>query len=220
MIKVFTFDGDGCLFDTREHVIRITHKAAESLGSLTTPQLISDAFSAGLPLPEVFRRAAPNIKDPHKMVERFYDFDRSEGYESIRAFSGSHVALKLLGELKIPRVLVTNRDESTYAILEHTKLIELVDDVITTDDVPAHLHKPDPYGLLMGIQRAGGIPEESAFMGDTAGDIETGIRAGVAAKIGFTEGFSTKQQLLDAGATDILSGWECVPAFIATHETR
>ena len=60
--------------------------------------------------------------------------------------------------------------------------------------------KPDPTDTLDVISKMGAKPERTAFIGDTAVDIETGKNAGVAAYIGVSWGFRDKSELLSAGA--------------------
>ncbi len=214
MIRLFAFDGDGCLYDTKEHAITATYSAAMSLGSLTTRNSIHKAFSEGLGLKKIFRLAAPNA-DPKVMVERFYEFDEIQGYDSIRAFRGARETLQELKRKHIERALVTNRNHpSTLDIIAATGLSDCIDDIVTADDLPPDKHKPDPAGLHMVMQAADIAGDETAYMGDTPGVIVTGLKAGVRLTIGFTEGFASAEQLISAGAHQLVSSWRFVPSIL------
>lgn len=59
--------------------------------------------------------------------------------------------------------------------------------------------KPDPTGALQLAQRLGRRPEQCAFVGDSAVDMQTANAAGMYA-VGALWGFRTAGELIDAGA--------------------
>ncbi len=72
--------------------------------------------------------------------------------------------------------------------------------VVTCNDVATH--KPNPESLDLALARLGVTPDESLVLGDHTVDMEAGVNAGVAERIGVTHGFSTRDELLASGATD------------------
>jgi beta-phosphoglucomutase-like phosphatase (HAD superfamily) len=82
--------------------------------------------------------------------------------------------------------------------------------VVTCEDVATH--KPDPEGLLLGIQRLGAQPNDCMVFGDHRVDMQAGVNAAVDQRIGVTHGFDDSEALLAAGATDIVTS---LPEFIA-----
>ncbi|MBN1811258.1 MAG: HAD-IA family hydrolase [Anaerolineae bacterium] len=63
------------------------------------------------------------------------------------------------------------------AILEREGLRDAFDVIVGGEDVAEH--KPDPAGLLTAIERLGGVPESTLYVGDSVTDAETAKRAGV-----------------------------------------
>jgi phosphoglycolate phosphatase len=62
-------------------------------------------------------------------------------------------------------------------ILRREGLQELFDVIVGGEDVSRH--KPNPEGLLVAIERLGGSPSGSLYVGDSVTDAETARRAGV-----------------------------------------
>jgi len=62
-------------------------------------------------------------------------------------------------------------------ILERENLLEPFDVIVGGEDVSRH--KPAPEGLLAAIERLGGSPSGSLYVGDSVTDAETARRAGV-----------------------------------------
>jgi phosphoglycolate phosphatase len=62
-------------------------------------------------------------------------------------------------------------------ILGREDLLEPFDVIVGGEDVSRH--KPDPEGLLAAIERLGGSPSGSLYVGDSVTDAETARRAGV-----------------------------------------
>lgn len=72
--------------------------------------------------------------------------------------------------------------------------------VVTCEDVATH--KPHPESLNLAMERLGVSPDEVLVFGDHTVDMEAGVNAGVAMRVGVTHGFSARDELLAAGATD------------------
>jgi phosphoglycolate phosphatase len=62
-------------------------------------------------------------------------------------------------------------------ILGREDLLEPFDVIVGGEDVSRH--KPDPEGLLAAVERLGGSPSGSLYVGDSVTDAETAMRAGV-----------------------------------------
>jgi phosphoglycolate phosphatase len=62
-------------------------------------------------------------------------------------------------------------------VLGREELLEPFDIIVGGEDVSRH--KPDPEGLLVVIERLGGSPLGSLYVGDSVTDAETARRAGV-----------------------------------------
>jgi len=62
-------------------------------------------------------------------------------------------------------------------VLRRVDLLEPFDVIVGGEDVSRY--KPDPEGLLVAIERLGGSPSGSLYVGDSVTDAETARRAGV-----------------------------------------
>ena len=63
--------------------------------------------------------------------------------------------------------------------------------------------KPDPAAPLLIASELGFSPEESAFIGDSEVDVQTGLNAGMLA-VGCSWGYRSRQLLVDTGAHAVL----------------
>ncbi len=73
-----------------------------------------------------------------------------------------------------------NCQDACEIALEHHSLADHIETVVGRDTVPTE--KPDPEPLLTAIDRIGGTPEETVFIGDSPRDERTAQRAGTAFK--------------------------------------
>ncbi len=91
---------------------------------------------------------------------------------------------------EVPGVIKRLRDEGAAIGIVSTKfrrrieeillresLLEPFDVIVGGEDVSRH--KPDPEGLLAAVERLGGYPSVSLYVGDSVTDAETARRAGV-----------------------------------------
>ncbi|PID99119.1 hypothetical protein CSA80_03330 [Candidatus Saccharibacteria bacterium] len=74
--------------------------------------------------------------------------------------------------------------------------------IVTCEVVDAH--KPDPASLKYAMQQLSARPAESLVVGDHAVDMQAGVRAGVAHRIGISHGFHAREGLVQAGATQVV----------------
>lgn len=75
--------------------------------------------------------------------------------------------------------------------------------VVTCDDT--NTHKPDPASLNIAMKRLGVDPVHSLVLGDHTVDMQAGINARVAQRVGITHGFEGGDVLQAAGATSLVS---------------
>ena len=75
-------------------------------------------------------------------------------------------------------------------------------DIIITREMTRNV-KPHPEHLLVALKSLGAAPESSAMVGDHPMDIRIGKHAG-ALTIGVLTGYSTSDQLIEAGADIII----------------
>lgn len=217
MIEAVLFDGDGCAYDTMDHATNATLRAARKLNETTaTSSGIKAAFSSGLSLSEVFSIAAPNT-DPAAMNEAFYAEGETQGYDTIQCFPRVYDILDRIIMEGRTTALITNRNRrSTMQIVTALGLEEVVMDIVTSDDVTEH--KPSPEGIYKILQWREVLPSNAIYIGDTSGDMITAHNAGLLACVGFTQGFGSPQQLLEAGATVLMESWDQLPEIVRSFE--
>ncbi len=98
---------------------------------------------------------------------------------------------------------ISDRDKLTTfesTVKQHYGIPEFT--VVTCEDITAH--KPDPEGVELAMSRLSVTPDNSLVLGDHKVDMQSGINAGVAQRIGITHGFDDRPTLEAAGATDVI----------------
>lgn len=64
--------------------------------------------------------------------------------------------------------------------------------------------KPDPTDALMALDVLGSVPSETAFIGDTSVDVETGRNMNARLCVGVSWGFREREELVSAGADAVV----------------
>ena len=121
-------------------------------------------------MPRIFCEIATKF---HDAVPVSHEFFASPGFfESVPA---TIAALRVLG---FPLGIVSTKFRYRIeAILEREGLHDAFGVIVGGEDVAEH--KPDPTGLLRAIERLGGVPESTLYVGDSVTDAETAKRASV-----------------------------------------
>ena len=113
--------------------------------------------------------------------------------------------LEFLAALEAKKILLgicTNK--------QHFAAVKIAEKILTpikfsyiSGDEPGQPRKPDPTRALAGAKKFSVAPEEVAYFGDTAVDMETAKNAGFL-PIGVTWGFRPRSELVDSGAKIII----------------
>ncbi|GMI10141.1 hypothetical protein TrVE_jg7079 [Triparma verrucosa] len=112
-------------------------------------------------------------------------------------------------------VCTSDSRASAEMALKNWKIFDLLDDVITSDDLTVDQSKPSPYPLRMLCEKFD-VPVESAIVaGDTAGDTLMGRNAAAGITIGVLSGSGLPADLLENGADILLPDVSFIPDFIA-----
>ena len=91
---------------------------------------------------------------------------------------------------EVPKVIRRLKDEGVNLGIVSTKFRRRIEEILGREDLlepfdvivggeDVSRHKPDPEGLLAAIERLGGSPSGSLYVGDSVTDAETARRAGV-----------------------------------------
>ena len=198
--KVIAFDCDGTIVDTFlliEKTVLLTFQEIFPEYPLT----IEEARSFFGPfLNDSFRKYVTTEEEVNYCVERYRYYNNLLMPEYIKPYDGIKELLKWLKQKGIKIAIVSNK--VTEAIVYGLKLCQIepyFDLIIGAEKLKEP--KPNPDGLYQLQEYY--HPDQMMFVGDTTIDIETGNNAKIST-IGVTWCKSTKQQLLDAGATHVV----------------
>jgi len=174
-VRGVVFDCDGVLFDSRDvnrhYYNHILHALGlEPLTMEDEQYVFMHTVDASLE-----RIIPPDLRDRAKAVQGHMTYD--DFIERMIPEPGLFELLNALRDLGVRMAVNTNRKNSMERVLERFGLTSYFDPVMTAAKVTRP--KPDPEGLLR-IVGAWGLPVETlAYLGDSAVDQETTIRAGV-----------------------------------------
>ena len=194
-IQAVVFDIDGTLLDTREFIFRAYEYAIAKHGyPVPNRSLIAD--QAGRRIEECYAVLVPDA-DVEALIADHIAFQNGH-IDLTYAFDGAE---QLVAELKakgLKVVLWTSRRAHVVTALERCGFAQDSFDAIV-DATMVDVGKPDPQGLFFGLGIVNVDPAHAVMVGDAPVDIDAGKRAGVAATIAVTHGFSTRDQLVAAG---------------------
>jgi phosphoglycolate phosphatase len=173
-------DMDGTLVDSEALLVGLVNETL-GLHGYPEPQEGAVAATIGLPLTEVFVRAAPAAGSA--AIEALCrDYRRRanapEFVRGFRLFAGVAATLLALQRANVRIAVATSKGRATSIdILEHCEIRGFVDEVIGGDCVTRgkpHREMVDRARTLLGA-----APARTIVVGDTAFDIEMGKAAGV-----------------------------------------
>ena len=213
MTNAILFDYDGTLADAREAFAQCYRVAAQKL-ALTEPSSDDVAPFIGTPVPVAFQTLFPQA-DPALAIAFASEFQRSADDLMVpmtRMYDGVSDAVRKLHDAGYKLGIVSQKlHRRLESMLERDGLSDCFGVVIGGDDMPAF--KPDPRGLLIGIQRMDSTPDETLFVGDTPIDGETARNADVRF-IAVTTGVYTGEQLSAYEPVAILNSVADLPAYL------
>ena len=210
MIKCCIFDLDGTLLYTLETIRFYLNKALEmnSVSPITKEEcqsfvgsgvrvLIRSALdSRGINSPEIFERVLSDYS-------RAYD---NEPYHLTQKYRGIDYLLSELKKCGIKLAVLSNKpDFATKRTIERF-FPDTFDVVFGGRDNVAL--KPSPDGCLEILSELGFSANECAYIGDSDVDVITGKNMNAALNISVSWGYRTREELISAGATTIVSSAE------------
>lgn len=122
--------------------------------------------------------------------------------EKIAPYDGIIELLTTLQAKKIPLAICTNKQHFA-AIDIAEKILAPIKFAYVSGDELGQPRKPDPTRALNIAKNLGITPEDVAYFGDTAIDIQTALNAGFLS-VGVTWGFRPRSELVEAGAEIIV----------------
>ena len=217
MKKLCMFDLDGTLMNT---IGTISTYMNRTLSEFSLQTFSEDAYKyfVGNGAKILTERAlkaqnAMNDETMAKVFARYNEIYDAAPYEGSAPYDGIPALLKALAEKGVMTAVLSNKpDFATRAVVSG----------FFPDHPFSAVHggregiplKPSPEGALLILEELGGIlPDEVLYIGDTAVDIELGIRAGFET-VGVLWGFRTEEELRAAGAAHIVRDPAEILAFL------
>lgn len=200
MIKACIFDLDGTLLET---IHTITYYVNFALEKNKIPKITEDEckYFVGKGAKILIRRA---LNSKGIVDEQVYDkvyFDYNEAYDSeplylTAAFDGIYELLSKIKERGIRLAVLSNKpDFPVQRVI--SKFFPNTFDIVmgSREGVPLKPFPDSSFEILDGLSVS---PAETAFIGDTENDIETGKNLGVALNIAVSWGFRTGSELKES----------------------
>lgn len=207
MIKCCIFDLDGTILDTITTITHYVNVTLEKNG--IAPITIDECkYFAGNGARKLIERSlnSKGITDAEtieKVLGEYVPAYDEEPLYLTKAFDGISEMLATLKAKGLKLAVLSNKpDTAVKSIVEHFFAGIFDDAAGGMDGVPL---KPDPTAARGILERLGISESETAWIGDTSTDIQTGKNLGAVLSIGVLWGFRLRDELADAGADLIVS---------------
>jgi phosphoglycolate phosphatase len=177
--RLIAFDLDGTLIDSRRDLADSANQLIEELGGqpLTEEQIGGMVGEGAGVLVRRALQAAGRVDRAHAL-ERFLEIYDQRLLNHTRLYDGIADAVHAARAHARLAVLTNKPTAPTERILSALGVREAFDDVIGGDG--PYPRKPDPAGLSAMMASAGATARDTLLVGDSAIDLETARRAGVA----------------------------------------
>jgi pyrophosphatase PpaX len=177
--RAVLFDLDGTLADTVPLILRCyRHTMKEHRGRELPDELW--VRTIGRPLRSAMGDFTPDADEAERMVNTYVEFQRTVHDDMVCAFPEARGTLAQLRERGVLVGVVTSKGaEMTGRTLSCCGIDDMLDVLITADDVTRG--KPDPEPVVKAMEKLGlaQTPEDVLFVGDSPHDLVAGRAAGV-----------------------------------------
>jgi phosphoglycolate phosphatase len=220
-ITAILFDLDGTLLDTLPDIAGAMNQVLADAGlPIHLNDRYRDFIGDGLDA-LVYQALPPDTRKPETirhMAAAMREIYRRSWARQTRPYPGITSMLDDCTAAGLPMAILSNKpDGPAQEMVDHffpdRPFVHVQG---ARPEVPV---KPDPTAAIAIADRLGTLPENCAFLGDMAVDMETGYRAGMIS-IGALWGYETAEALRAAGADSLLDTPESLTALIGdTHDT-
>lgn len=204
-IKCAVFDLDGTLVNTIDDLADACNRLINKYNFDAEWSVDDYKRFVGNGAKKLIKRVFKDTLSDEELAQRYSEFkiiyneiklDNAYLYEGIRQ------QLDILKEKGIKLCVVTNKPaEAAVGMVEHFFGSGYFDVIVgASDDVPK---KPDPYTTLSAIEKAGCLPGETIYFGDSDVDMITAKNAGVEA-VGVSWGFRSFGELFSHNPSVII----------------
>ena len=201
--QAVVFDLDGTLIDSLEDLAASGNEMLALYGG--TPHTADEyRYLVGDGSEKLMERLLPRADAAtiKKALESYKEIYARHLFDHTRPYDGIPELLAQLKRRGVKTAVCTNKHQSAAAATLET--LFLPDDFAAFTGVrPGIPRKPDPASLLSLLETLRVKPEATAYLGDTAVDMETAVRAG-ALPIGVLWGFRSREELVESGAKVLL----------------
>ncbi len=203
--KAILFDLDGTLINSLEDLADSANEALEKHGFKTHPTESYKKF-VGNGVRNLIKNAAPDGIDDttvEKLLEDYHTIYNKNYVNKTKAYEGIPEMLDKLKKAGIKMGVCSNKPHKpTNEIVEKLLGYEYFQVVFgEREGIP---RKPDPTSLIEAAQRLGVAPEQTIYVGDSGGDMESANRAKMLAA-GVLWGFREEAELLACGGKILLT---------------
>lgn len=218
--RLFLFDLDGTLIDSRSDITNSLNLALARLGqpSITTSK-VADFVGDGvrkliLRALEETSGSTPEASQVDRCIKFYLDEYEHHMLDSTHLYPGVAETLDRLSWADF--AVVTNKPAIFSRRILHALGLEDRFCVILGGDSGAR-RKPDPAPLLETAKRCNAPAGQTVMVGDSAVDVQAGKAAGIAT-CGIAGGFRGRAELEAAGADLILQSFSQLPAYFCTPD--
>ena len=201
--KAAIFDMDGTLTDTLADLFdSVNEMLAHYNFPLRTLDEVRQFVGNGARI--LMRRSLP--ADKENLIDEaltFYnDCYARNCLNKVTPYAGIMELLTTLETKKIPLGICTNKQHFAAIKIAEKILAPIKFDYVSGDEL-GQPRKPNPTRALAAAMLFNVAPEDVAYFGDTAVDMQTAINAGFL-PIGVTWGFRSREELVESGAQIII----------------
>jgi pyrophosphatase PpaX len=169
------FDLDGTVVDSGAIILAsMRHATREVLGRDYSDEELLQAVG-GPGLEAQMRALAPEHVDRLVEVYRAHNYPLHDDLEACTGMEG--VLVRLHEEGRRLGVVTAKRRDTVELAFASVPLGHLFETIVGGDETERH--KPDPAPLLLGAQRLGADPAETAYVGDSPFDVRAAKAAGM-----------------------------------------
>lgn len=220
-IKAAVFDLDGTLANTLPALTKLVVKVAAEQGCSVTARQASAAV--GRPPGAAFGRLLGKPEDHPQVLAAIHRYREQFPFEVLcqgpqLLYPGVTAGLSALRAHGVELAVATSKTtRSAEALLDVMGIRDLVGPVVGQDMV--RRGKPHPEMVLRAAGRLGVSPGESAYVGDTVGDMRMAVTARMEA-VAVTYGVGTFGELAAVAGTRMCSSFKDVVSVIAAARPR
>jgi phosphoglycolate phosphatase len=131
--------------------------------------------------------------------------------EHVDVLPGVANSIRRLHAAGIRLAVYTGSEGESLPPLERSGLLDCFEFVLTAQDVSQR--KPHPAGILRCLELLGADPLESAYIGDSVGDVDASLAAGVTS-ISVLTGAGCPATLAAAGTHQVMPDASCLPQLL------